>query len=75
MTMPPKKYEVVIQRIDPKRHYGLRYAITVYYNRNERQGDISNSHTLRGARREAKKMIAKHELPEENPETVEEYFL
>jgi hypothetical protein len=68
------KYEVVIERLIPMSH-GFRYQITVYWNRMEGTGDISWSVTRWGARREAKRLIRKHEQPKERLEVVEEYTL
>jgi hypothetical protein len=67
------KYDIVIKKIERKRHSGFRYELIVYWNRTEDRGDVSWAYTLWGARREAKRLIKKHELPKEHVEIVEEY--
>lgn len=69
------RYEVVIKRIDPRRHGGFRYQITVYWNRVEGTGDTSWSYTRWGSHHEAKKLVKKHKQPKEVRAIVEDYTL
>lgn len=69
------RYDIVIERIEPKRNSGYRYLINVYWNKAKDLGDISWAHTIWGAHREAKRLVKKHELPAEKREIIEEYVL
>lgn len=69
------KYHVEIKRIERKRNHGLRYGITVWWDKESDRGDVGWAYTLWGARREAKRMIKKHELPPPTETVVEEYEL
>lgn len=69
------KYDVIIERIESKRHHGFRYQVTIYWNRVEGAGEVGWTLTRWGARRLAKKMARKHELPDPKSEVVEEYSL
>lgn len=69
------KYEVVIKKIKPRRHSGFRYEVMVYWNRATDAGDIGWSHTLWGACYVAKRLVKKHELPEDKKTVVKEYSL
>lgn len=69
------KYDVVIKRIDRKRHHGFRYEVLVYWDKAAGHGDVSWVMTQWGARREAKRIIKRHELPKEKTDVVEEYSL
>lgn len=68
-------YDVLIKRIDSKKHNGYHYEVTVYWNREFDQGYISWTYTLWGARHEAKKLIKKHEEPREIKNLVESYLI
>jgi len=69
------RYDVVIKRIDRKRNHGLRYEVLVYWDKDADRGDIGWAVTKLGARRMAKRLIKKHELPKEKTQIVQEYSL
>ncbi len=69
------KYDIVVSRINPRFHNRFRYVVTVYFgdSKNDDRLDSSWTLTLWGARREAKKIIAKYERPKEEIKVVAEY--
>jgi len=69
------KYKIIIKKIDPKRHYGQKYEIIVYWDEPREYGYTSSSRTLWGAKKEVQKIIKKHELPKEETIIIKEYEL
>lgn len=68
-------YSIVVKKIEPSRHYGLRYEVTVSLCADNSIIDRGWTYSRWGTRWKAKKLIKKYQLPEEKEKVVEEYEL